>query len=275
MESKSGVVLLTASNYSAYTLSLLTLLASHNIKVSGVVIKKLSDKARFLKEFRHSGFSIFNKIFKKIVLQHLSIPGNYQDGFSAYYKSINCKAKSVSDLCKKSNIPYMLINDFHSEETLDFLSNVCCELIIFTGGGIIRGLLISRASLGVLNCHMGILPKYRGMDCTYWAVLNRDFQNIGFTTHLMDAGIDTGPIIKTHYLEAGDFRKISDIIHEIEFQMTPATLEAAIHLLRGSADCDTQNCSEGNQYYSISPECIRLADVFFKTHLLAADKRMP
>lgn len=273
MENKSGVVLLSASDYSAYTLSLLTLLSSRNIKVSGVVIKKLSDKTRFLNEFRQTGFSIFNKIIKKIVLPHLSILSGYQDGFSAYYKNINGKIKTVSGFCSKHNIPILLVSDFHSVETLDFLSSICCELIIFTGGGIIRGPLMAKANLGILNCHMGILPKYRGMDCTYWAVLNGDFNNIGFTTHLMDSGIDTGPIIKTHFLETRTIRKISGIIREIEFQMTQATLDAAIHLLNGNANCSIQNTNEGTQHYSISPECIKLADRLFQVHLLSVDKK--
>lgn len=48
---------------------------------------------------------------------------------------------------------------------------------------------------GVLNLHSGILPEYRGVMATFWAMLNGETQ-IGTTLHrIVDSGIDTGPII--------------------------------------------------------------------------------
>ena len=48
---------------------------------------------------------------------------------------------------------------------------------------------------GVLNLHSGILPEYRGVMATFWAMLN-DEAEIGTTLHrIVDSGIDTGPII--------------------------------------------------------------------------------
>ena len=49
--------------------------------------------------------------------------------------------------------------------------------------------------LGVINLHSGILPDYRGVMATFWAMLNCEAE-IGTTLHwITDAGIDTGPII--------------------------------------------------------------------------------
>ncbi len=49
--------------------------------------------------------------------------------------------------------------------------------------------------LGVLNIHSGPLPDYRGVMATFWAMLNGE-REIGTTIHwIVDAGIDTGPII--------------------------------------------------------------------------------
>jgi len=48
---------------------------------------------------------------------------------------------------------------------------------------------------GVLNLHSGILPEYRGVMATFWAMLN-DEPKIGTTLHrIVDSGIDTGPVI--------------------------------------------------------------------------------
>lgn len=48
---------------------------------------------------------------------------------------------------------------------------------------------------GVLNLHSGLLPAYRGVMATFWAMLNGE-QEIGCTLHaIVDHTIDTGPII--------------------------------------------------------------------------------
>ena len=48
---------------------------------------------------------------------------------------------------------------------------------------------------GILNLHSGILPDYRGVMATFWAMLNEE-PEIGTTLHrIVDSGIDTGPVI--------------------------------------------------------------------------------
>lgn len=49
---------------------------------------------------------------------------------------------------------------------------------------------------GVINFHSGILPNYRGILATFWAILQGE-REIGTTLHHVDdSGIDTGDIIK-------------------------------------------------------------------------------
>lgn len=49
---------------------------------------------------------------------------------------------------------------------------------------------------GVINLHSGILPDYRGVMATFWAMLAGE-PEIGSTLHrIVDAGIDTGPVIE-------------------------------------------------------------------------------
>jgi methionyl-tRNA formyltransferase len=46
----------------------------------------------------------------------------------------------------------------------------------------------------VLNIHYSLLPRYRGMHSTVWAMLNGDSQ-LGLSIHLMNGDIDDGPIV--------------------------------------------------------------------------------
>ena len=47
---------------------------------------------------------------------------------------------------------------------------------------------------GALNLHLGLLPEYRGVNGVRWALINGESAT-GVTLHLIDAGVDTGPIV--------------------------------------------------------------------------------
>lgn len=67
------------------------------------------------------------------------------------------------------------------------------DLIVQGGVGILKPDMIAVPRIGFLNVHPGRLPFYRGNSCPEWAVFHGD--EIWFTAHLLDAGIDTGPIV--------------------------------------------------------------------------------
>lgn len=263
MTEKSGVLILSASSYSAFSISVMKLLLDQQVPIRGVMIQKLVDRKRLLKELKSSGLSIFGKIFRKLILQRLGIGKSLQDGFSAYYKTLGKQPASLIELCEQHGIPYQFTSDFHAADSLQFIEDANCALVAFTGGGLIRQPLIAKAGLGVLNCHMGILPKYRGMDCTYWCSLNRDCDNIGFTVHLMDTGVDTGPIFKTHHVDVSQVRTVDQAVFEIEYRMAPAMADAIGKIVRGDTSFTPQTVGEGRQYFTLSPECLDLSRRLF------------
>jgi hypothetical protein len=69
------------------------------------------------------------------------------------------------------------------------------DLICVFGTSLIRSELLSRGRLGIANLHGGLSPEYRGADCTFWALYNREPEKVGCTLHWIDRGIDTGRLI--------------------------------------------------------------------------------
>lgn len=69
------------------------------------------------------------------------------------------------------------------------------DLICVFGTSLIRSELLNRGRLGIVNLHGGLSPEYRGADCTFWALYNREPEKVGCTLHWIDAGIDTGRLI--------------------------------------------------------------------------------
>jgi hypothetical protein len=69
------------------------------------------------------------------------------------------------------------------------------DLILVFGTSLLKGELLEKGRLGIINLHGGLSPEYRGADCTFWALHNQEPEKVGCTLHYINAGIDTGNII--------------------------------------------------------------------------------
>ena len=87
-------------------------------------------------------------------------------------------------------VPY--VNDPKVVELADRLRP---DVIAVFGTSLIRGPLLTRGRLGIVNLHGGLSPEYRGADCTFWALYNGEPEKVGCTLHFVDSGIDTGRLI--------------------------------------------------------------------------------
>jgi len=54
----------------------------------------------------------------------------------------------------------------------------------------------------LINCHFSLLPKYKGVYTAAWPIINGETES-GVTLHLIDRGIDTGPIINQKRFSIG------------------------------------------------------------------------
>ena len=80
-------------------------------------------------------------------------------------------------------------------DVLDLAERLEPDVIAVFGTSLIRGDLLTKGRLGIVNLHGGPSPNYRGADCTFWALYNGEPDQVGCTLHYIDAGIDTGNLI--------------------------------------------------------------------------------
>ena len=73
-------------------------------------------------------------------------------------------------------------------------------LVVADYGQILPARLLAVPRLGAVNVHASLLPALRGAAPVAWAIA-RGFSRTGVTTMLMDAGLDTGPILKQRAVE--------------------------------------------------------------------------
>lgn len=82
-----------------------------------------------------------------------------------------------------------------SGDLVEAIDRVGARVVLLAGCRLVRRATLSRIACPVLNYHAGIAPKYRGMNGGYWALATGDAGNFGTTVHLVDAGVDTGPVL--------------------------------------------------------------------------------
>jgi len=90
------------------------------------------------------------------------------------------------------------ISSVNNPQIIEIISQLNPDLIIVNGTRIISSHIIHQLSCPIINIHTGITPYYRGVHGGYWALFNNDIENFGTTVHFLDAGIDSGSVIR-HY----------------------------------------------------------------------------
>lgn len=120
----------------------------------------------------------------------------------------NLKYKLIHQL--KNKYPFYFFENHNSSILTNFIKKEKTDLIVNLGTPrILKKNILKAAHIGILNCHPGILPYYRGCNCVEWALYNND--RLGNTCHLMTEKIDEGPIIFKKFTSYNKADKYYDI----------------------------------------------------------------
>ena len=114
-------------------------------------------------------------------------------------------------------------------EIVDQIGSLSVELIVVCGAPYLSEI----PSLGVksINLHLGTLPFYRGLKCIEHALLNKDYNKIGYSIHELTTRLDDGAILAADTIKADIGSSLASIYHRlyvegieslltISFQMT-------------------------------------------------------
>lgn len=82
-----------------------------------------------------------------------------------------------------------------------------------------------------INAHWSLLPRYRGVHPTAWAILNGDDET-GVTVHIMEGEFDTGPILAQARVPLDSKTRIIDLHRKLADVQADLVLEVLDHLSR-------------------------------------------
>ena len=105
------------------------------------------------------------------------------------------KDETLLNFSVKYNIEYFKLDNVNSTTSLNKIISYDCDVLVsMSFNQIFRKDIINLTPIGIINCHAGKLPFYRGRNILNWALIN-DEKEFGITVHFVDEGIDTGDII--------------------------------------------------------------------------------
>ena len=139
---------------------------------------------------------------------------------------------------KQENLNSAFLNhkNFSSRESFDqALSELLIkhevDLIVLAGFmRILSNSFIEKFNRKIINIHPSLLPKYPGLN-THEKVINNKDKFHGVTIHLVDEGLDSGPIIAQARFKAAKYRDIDSLItkvHSIEHKLYPLIIKMII-----------------------------------------------
>ena len=252
-----SIIVFCPNPYSLYTNSVCELLVRKGYTIDAIIVRKFT-LSRFKNEFARDGKRLIKKIWKKLFLKdkaYAPSPNNIV-GFRKKNKLTISNAQQFAQSGTKL-IRCITLNDKIVEDTLQQFEN---KIVVFTGGGIIRENILRVAGDGIINCHMGVLPKYKGMDLPEWCMLENEPEQLGMTLHFMDQGVDTGNILKIVHvpLEKGD--TIKSIREKFEPIMVESMVQVVEDWLGGSITPIKQPSQDNRQYFIMHERLLQLVD---------------
>jgi methionyl-tRNA formyltransferase len=132
----------------------------------------------------------------------------------------------VAEWAAQRDLPLLRPTRLRAPESINQIAELAPELLVLADyGQIVPATLLDLPAHGALNLHPSLLPRHRGAIPVQAAILAGDEQT-GVSLMLMDAGLDTGPIVAQRRLTLDG----SETAPELE----AALAQAAADLLRAS-----------------------------------------
>jgi methionyl-tRNA formyltransferase len=138
----------------------------------------------------------------------------------------------------------------HDRETISRVKEMKLDIGLHKSGNIYRRETIECFRLGILNAHIGLLPKYRGRSVMEWSLLQGD--PIGISVFFVDEGIDTGrSIVLSETVDVSHCKTIAEAKQHLFDQDARVYRRAIEQLAKPNTEFQI-NDGSGRRYYVMS-----------------------
>ena len=97
-------------------------------------------------------------------------------------------------MCEDNKIKTYKTRSVNENKTYKILRKIKPGIVLTQVPEKIKPQILNTAKIGFINKHASLLPKYRGLNPVFWALLKGE-KETGFTFHFMNEDLDRGAII--------------------------------------------------------------------------------
>lgn len=148
-------------------------------------------------------------------------------------KNDNDWYRGVDEVADKFNLNLYEEKNINDQNFLNKIKSLNLDLIVCVNfDQILKKDIINLPTIGCINTHASLLPKYRGRAPLNWAMINGEKYS-GVTVHFIDEGIDTGDIILQEKIKIDEDDYICDLLNKVK-NTYPKIVLNAIHSLENN-----------------------------------------
>lgn len=135
----------------------------------------------------------------------------------------------VKAFAVQAGIPVYQPAKVKEDSFVEKLQGLAPDLIVVVAfGQILSERILNIPAYGCINVHASLLPRYRGAAPMQWCLIHGEAKT-GVTTMLMDAGLDTGDMLRKREFPIGEDTTLSEVhdgLMNLGAEVLAETLEA-------------------------------------------------
>ncbi|MEG1632522.1 MAG: methionyl-tRNA formyltransferase [Oscillospiraceae bacterium] len=116
-------------------------------------------------------------------------------------------------------------------------------LVVVAYGKLLPDDILALPTMGAINVHASLLPKYRGAAPIQWSVLNGD-KTTGVTTMYLAHDMDAGDVIYTDETEIGEFETAGELFDRLADMGASLLVRTLRDMQRGTAPRTAQDAEK-------------------------------
>lgn len=156
-------------------------------------------------------------------------------------RSAQLKYSAVKECALKHLLPVFQVEKIRLSEGSQLLKDLNPDLMVTAAfGQILSKENLETPTIGCINVHGSLLPKYRGAAPIQWAIIDGE-KETGITTMLTDIGIDTGDILKQYKMPISETETAGVLFERMALEGAHALKDTLAHLIAGDLTREEQD----------------------------------
>jgi methionyl-tRNA formyltransferase len=158
------------------------------------------------------------------------------------------RLSSLEGIARANDLRVLAPDSVNGPEFLEQLRHIAPHLVISVSCPQIFGAeLLALPRHGCVNVHSALLPDYRGVLPTFWALAN-GAEHTGVTVHRMNAGIDGGDIVAQRRVPIGPDDTLHALMRRCKEVAADLVVETVEEFRAGDVETRPNPAGQGSYY---------------------------